>query len=743
MLESTTFPLYLSTEENAHLYEQMFNSASTEKGTLPEWLRSLMALCCLSKDYQVWHKAHGRCSGVAVAALLRRLNHSQTLALVVKDKTRRAREAGASLQNEHLQMVTVPPIHPTTLKAVEQSTDFYQRVAQVLWCELDSEWREHHLSCVELFYQLHCLAPSPHVCEDIICLGLLHTDKTVRLESLHRFSVLWHLTREMQFSMSLSLHRSFDRALFVVLDSLNTEDSSIIAAGESWLLRALSLGDALRILEPVLLLLLDPRTQRMSIQNVKQNFTIGNLRVLTHRERHPSGHGDAKGQSEQSVLLSSLISVDRQAMWEELSRDPEQEQTSDWPAALSRSGSEETSEEDNNVHEEEREEEPESEHTESADTSGAQVSTETNSSSTSGSAPYLQRHDDHNSEEAGSGSGSGAGEPEGVRRVDSARTQASDSLSSEDEGEQEELEALARSRQLQRQQERRQAADSLFHHVLLYAGPHEHARLLRPLGMLGALLGPAGGVRGAALVEALSVTPLDYAGHLGLLQELLLRHSQSQEGGSFYGPIPPSSSPSIPPSSSPPPPSSSPAPSVLLELLVSLCLSLMRSHYPSYAGVGPRHLHGNRAVQVRSAEVLTRLAAELVAMAAGSEVRKGGGPAGVCLEAAGRLQGAGVSEEGLVDFGRLSEAAALERPLQVALLRLLRVLIVLEHQVWPSNPSCALPGGVAGDNHPHQNHKHQPSGSSTSQHAPGSSLAREWQTAVLYQQSIRALQYAR
>ncbi|XP_031436903.1 protein dopey-2 [Clupea harengus] len=799
MLESTTFPLYLSQEENTHLYEHMFNSTGTEKGTLPEWLRALMALCCLSKDYQVQH--------VAISSLLELINHSQTLALVVKDKTRRARAAGASLQkNGHLQMVTVPPVPPTTLRAVEQRTDFYQSVAQVLWCQLDSERREHHLTCVELFYRLHCLAPAPAVCEDIICSGLLHSDKTVRLESLHRFSVVWHLTREMQFSMSLSLHRSFDRCLFVVLDSLNSEDSSIIAAGESWLLRALSLGDALRILEPVLLLLLDPRTQRMSIQNVKQDLTIGNLKVLSNRERpsshhSPGLHGDAtatKGQSEQSVL-STLISVDRQALWEELNRDPEQEQPSDWPA-LSRSGSEETSEEDDGAKEEDREEEEESEHTESADTSGAQVSTETNSSSTSGSgsAPYLQRHDDHE-DNAGA-----AGGTNGVRRVDSARTQASDSLSSEEEAEQEELEAMARTRQLRRQREKRQAADSLFQHALLYAGAHDHARLLRALGMLGALLGPAGGVRGAALVEALGCTALEYSGHLSLLQDLLLRHKQHQEGGSFYGPILTARSPttSQPAPSSPTssssslPSSSSAAPSVLLELLVSLCLSFMRSHYPSYAGVGPRHLHGNRAVQVRSAEVLTRLAGELVAMASAARAAPEKGEErgrGVCrlladckvqeyvllslcasmrscqrahahthghththsgahthagaAAAADALlldpeEGGEVSEEGLVDVGRLSEAAAHERPLQVALLRLLRVLIVLEHHVWPSNPR-AHP--VAGDNHSNQHHHHHPpsaaAAASSSQHAPGSTLAREWQTAVLYQQSIRALQY--
>lgn len=52
-----------------------------------------------------------------------------------------------------------------------------QTVSQVLWGQLDTERREQHISCVELFYRLHCLAPSSSICEDIICQALLHKDK--------------------------------------------------------------------------------------------------------------------------------------------------------------------------------------------------------------------------------------------------------------------------------------------------------------------------------------------------------------------------------------------------------------------------------------------------------------------------------------------------------------------------------------------------------------------------------------
>lgn len=73
----------------------------------------------------------------------------------------------------------------------------------------------------------------------------------------------------------MSFFLSF-RTLCVVVNSLSSTDSSISTAAQRWLIRALSLNDVIRILEPILLLLLHPSTQRYSIQTIKQNVTAGN-----------------------------------------------------------------------------------------------------------------------------------------------------------------------------------------------------------------------------------------------------------------------------------------------------------------------------------------------------------------------------------------------------------------------------------------------------------------------------------
>uniref|UniRef100_A0A8B9J3M9 DOP1 leucine zipper like protein B n=1 Tax=Astyanax mexicanus TaxID=7994 RepID=A0A8B9J3M9_ASTMX len=729
LLECTTFPVYYTEEESQELHSSMFtNTTGNEEETLPEWLRSLMTLCCISKDYKVQH--------VAISSLMELINHSQSLALVIQDKNQRYKSSEANPLSGQLQMVTLPPIYPSVLKTVERQTNFYQQVAQVLWAQLDTERREHHISCVELFYRLHCLAPSAAICEDIICMALLSRDKSNNINGLYQFSVLWHLTREVQTNRSTSLNRSFDRSvsfylqsLFVVLDSLNSQDGSVSAAGQSWLVRALSLNDVIRILEPVLLLLVDPRTQRTAIHSVKHNLSVGMA------PQCGAVYGMALLNQPEDNLLNHFTVVDREALWLNLEQDPELRETPSSSPVISRSESEETEGED-----EEREDvaEEESEHTESADTNGTQNSTE---NSSSGSAPYLQVG-------VANGNDGEMGVANGLVRVDSDRTQASDSLSSdEDDGQ---LEALAKSRLLKRQRERQEAIDSLFRHVLLYRQPFEFNKVLYAFSVVETLVRSGS----TPFVEALSNTALDCSStaHLNLVQNLLQRHRQAQEGGSFYGPLqnstppePKSMNPNQPPTSPLSSPSSSTSPTMfLLELLTSLCLRFLRSHFPAYATVSGRQQQGNREVQVKSVEVMTALVTQLITVAQQAQAGEAGGTNSLesirnllwgckvqqyvllslsasmyaCQRAESHNQnkiheedqgedGGELSEESLVHFGR--DGSWAEHPLQIALLKLLKALIVLEH--------CAK-----GD-------------------TPSSALAREWQTAMMFQQSIKAVRY--
>lgn len=121
-----------------------------------------------------------------------------------------------------------------------------------------------------------------------------------------KFSVLWHLTRDLNMTKSSPFNRTFDRcvglielmphsfeqinivvfcvkslflslhlftlsfrSLFIMLDSLSYWDPCTSAVGRAWLNQVLQRHDIARVLEPLLLLLLHPKTHRVSIQRVQ------------------------------------------------------------------------------------------------------------------------------------------------------------------------------------------------------------------------------------------------------------------------------------------------------------------------------------------------------------------------------------------------------------------------------------------------------------------------------------------
>lgn len=422
------------------------------------------------------------------------------------------------------------------------------------------------------------------------------------------------------------------------------------------------------------------------------------------------------------ISLNFMNIMDRETLWTELDNDPELVKPLD-SLGMSRTESEQTEEEEEREAEEEEEEE--SEHTESADTSGAHVSTE---DSSSGSALYPNPDDGRL--------------VNGLQRVESEHTQASDSLSSDEEDL--ELEAMAKSRLLKQEREKREAIDSLFRHMLLYPVPGGWCHLLQGLALLNSLL--RSGAE-CSLVDALCTTSLDTssAAHLNLVSNLLQRHQQVQDGHGFYGSL-------LSPSSF-----SSMAPSLLIELLLCLCLRFMRSHYPVYLTLGPLDQQGNKEVQVKSVEVLTRIVKQLCCMAqkqgdneanlelirkllSGCKVQEYALltlSASMYVSQRGAEKGqskfmelmdgeGGLSEESLVNFG--VGAGPEQYPLQMQLLKLIQDLIILEYHVLPGGAvSVSSASGSPGE--PRENP------------APSTPLAREWQTAVLFQQSIKAAQY--
>uniref|UniRef100_A0A8B9G7Y9 DOP1 leucine zipper like protein B n=1 Tax=Amazona collaria TaxID=241587 RepID=A0A8B9G7Y9_9PSIT len=721
LLDCTTFPVYLSEEEMEQLYLSLFQVPGCD-ASFPLWLKSLMTICCCVNDCYV--------QNVSIFTLLEVINHSQSLALVIEDRMKRYKVSGHNPFFGKLQMVTLPPIAPGVLKIISEKTDFYQRVACVLWNQLNKETREHHIACVELFYRLHCLAPSANICEDIICHALLDRDKRTRLEALFRFSVMWHLTREIQSSRVTSHNRSFDRSLFVVLDSLNCSDGAIGAAAQGWLIRALSLNDVARILEPVLLLLLHPKTQRTSIHYIKQKNSAEDIRdLLCKKKASLKESGISESSSEENLPLSQFTTVDREAIWAEVEKDPEKlELKTEQP------------ENDGSyspviLHEADGDQDN-SEHTESADTSTGHDSENTSSFSPSLELQEVSNEDNDSAATDGKETTNhvsllSAFLPESSKssaalnlvRADSERTQASESLSSDEEVDLE-LQEITNSRLLKQQKEKQEMVEALFKHMLLYLQPYDFKRVLYAFSVLEAVLK----TNPKEFIEAVATTSMDTSStaHLNLIYNLLARHQEALVGQSFYGKLQ-TQSPTMCPHS------------LLIELLTYLCLSFLRSYYPCYLKVTHRDVLGNRDVQVKSVEVLIRMMTQLATMAKAAESKNVEficNLLGRCkiqefvllslsasmyisqkryeflmADGANNIPEEQLFEESLINFGH--DQIWSEHPLQIELLKLLQVLIVLEHHLGQT----------------HGEQENQPD------------LSKEWQQALNFQQSIGAMQY--
>uniref|UniRef100_A0A8C4GJI3 DOP1 leucine zipper like protein A n=1 Tax=Dicentrarchus labrax TaxID=13489 RepID=A0A8C4GJI3_DICLA len=263
-LECSSFPVYIA-EGNLKSSPTQEEQLDSEQVRLPVWLQTLMDACCLASDFSL--------QGVAISLLMDLVGLTQSVAMVTAESVASGGSSESSQPMSPSQgrvaVVIRPPLTQGILKYIADKTDFFKRVALILWNQLSEGTPQHHQRSVELFYQLHNLVPSSSICEDVISQQLMHRDKRIRLEAHVKFSVLWHLTRDLNMTKSSPFNRTFDRSLFIMLDSLSYWDPCTSAVGRAWLNQVLQRHDIARVLEPLLLLLLHPKTHRVSIQRVQ------------------------------------------------------------------------------------------------------------------------------------------------------------------------------------------------------------------------------------------------------------------------------------------------------------------------------------------------------------------------------------------------------------------------------------------------------------------------------------------
>ncbi|NXG25530.1 DOP1 protein, partial [Grallaria varia] len=261
-LECSSFPVYIAEGNRTSELHPGKPEVDCEQVQPPLWLQTLMNACKQANDFSV--------QGVAISLVMDLVGLTQSVALVTGENLNNVETAQPLSPNQgRVAVVIRPPLTQGNLRYMAEKTDFFKHIALTLWDQLGDGTPQHHQKSVELFYQLHNLVPSSSICEDVISQQLTHRDKAIRMEAHAKFAVLWHLTRDLHINKSSSFGRTFDRSLFIMLDSLNSLDGSTWSVGQAWLNQVLQRHDIARVLEPLLLLLLHPKTQRVSVQRVQ------------------------------------------------------------------------------------------------------------------------------------------------------------------------------------------------------------------------------------------------------------------------------------------------------------------------------------------------------------------------------------------------------------------------------------------------------------------------------------------
>ncbi|XP_075718186.1 protein DOP1A isoform X1 [Rhinoderma darwinii] len=261
-LECSSFPVYIAEGSHTADIHSDKGEGDCEKVQPTTWLQTLINACSAAVDFSI--------QSVAISLVMDLVGMTQSVAVVVGENANSLEASQPLSPNQgRVSVVIRPPLTEGNLRYMAEKTDFFKNVAVILWQQLGDLTPQHHQRSVELFYQLHNLVPCSSICEDAISQQLTHKDKKIRMEAHGRFAVLWHLTRDLHINKSSSYGRTFDRSLFIMLDSLNCVDGCTSSVGQAWLHQVLQRHDIARVLEPLLLLLLHPKTQRVSVQRVQ------------------------------------------------------------------------------------------------------------------------------------------------------------------------------------------------------------------------------------------------------------------------------------------------------------------------------------------------------------------------------------------------------------------------------------------------------------------------------------------
>ncbi|KZC07062.1 Protein dopey-1 like protein [Dufourea novaeangliae] len=288
-VELSTFPKYFHPGDGVLVEEE-------PKGNivLPDWLKVLIVCSC-------WLGKQPALQLTSIATLL------DLIALL---KAHNDIETHTKCGEGVTAVIMVPLLKQWHVTYLMQYTNVFQVLAHSLWRHLgELPAHKYRMRCVELLHELHHgLYNSCDAVEDVIGAALTSENVEKRIEAFNRFATLWHLGREIETNPRLrGCMRSFDQSLLKILDNLQLSDNSPLKLhAQSWLLHSLMRGDISRIVDPLLIILLDPSTCRMSVLHV----SIQHSNTVLTKNDPIEEKSEIQDDTEGSAKIYAISSVD-------------------------------------------------------------------------------------------------------------------------------------------------------------------------------------------------------------------------------------------------------------------------------------------------------------------------------------------------------------------------------------------------------------------------------------------------
>ncbi|XP_066603567.1 protein dopey-1 homolog isoform X2 [Prorops nasuta] len=288
LVELSTFPKYFLPGDNLKHEEE------PQDTILPTWLKVLIVSAC-------WLSKHPTLQLTSIATLLD---------LVALLKAHNDAELHPKSDEGVTTVVIMPLLKQWHVTYLMQFTNIFQILAHSLWQHLgELPAHKYRMRCAELMYELHhALRDSCNAVEDVIGSALTSECMEKKIEAFNRFATLWHLGREIEMNPKLrGCLKTFDQSLLKILDNLQIPDNSPLKLqAQSWLHHCLMRGDISRIVDPLLSILLDPSTCRMSVLHV----SIQHSNTVLTKNDSMEEKCEVQDETEGAAKIYAISSVD-------------------------------------------------------------------------------------------------------------------------------------------------------------------------------------------------------------------------------------------------------------------------------------------------------------------------------------------------------------------------------------------------------------------------------------------------